>query len=353
MKIATAQLSLQASHLAYQRETVSERLEAWVGERPSQAGRPPIVPPGQAMREIARPQVSISSAAQAANEAEAVASAEEDAAADPRMLFLKQIIEAMTGRAIRTLRASDLQHSGRDAPPQPPSGPPPGGNDAPAGFGMVYERHREYTEYEQVRFEAQGRVRTSDGREIDFRIDFEMERLYREQSSVEVRIGDARLKDPLVLDFGGAATSLSDMRFDFDLDADGRTDEVPLPGGSGFLALDSNGNGHIDDGRELFGPTTGNGFTELAALDDDGNGWIDEADRAFADLRVWSPSADGSGTLLDARSAGLGAIYLGSVATPFSVRNAENQTLGVMRGSSVYLREDGSVGTVSQIDLSV
>lgn len=353
MKIAAAQVGLQASHMAYQRETVSERLEAWVGERAAANGRPPA-PPGPSVRELARPQVNISSAAQAANEAEAMEGADEEAAADPRMLFLKQIIEAMTGRAIRTLRPADLQPATREAAAPPSPGALPARREnAPAGFGMVYERHRDYTEYEHVRFEAQGSVRTSDGREIAFRIDFRMERLYRERSSEEVRIGDARLKDPLVLDFGGTAASLSDMRFEFDLDADGALDDVPLPGGSGFLAVDRDGNGRIDDGRELFGPTTGDGFAELAALDADGNGWIDEADPAFADLRVWSPAADGAGSLRDARSAGLGAIHLGSVATPFALRNADNQTLGVMRSSSFYLREDGSAGTLSQIDLSV
>ena len=61
-----------------------------------------------------------------------------------------------------------------------------------------------------------------------------------------------------------------------------------------WLALDRNGNGLIDDGRELFGSMTElpdgrrapNGFAALAALDDDGDGRITARDAAFARLLV-------------------------------------------------------------------
>ena len=49
----------------------------------------------------------------------------------------------------------------------------------------------------------------------------------------------------------------------------------------------------------------------------------------------------------------LGALHLGRVATPFSLKGAANDTQGVMRASGVYLREDGGVGTLSQVDLKV
>src|SRR5690606_22817344 len=141
---------------------------------------------------------------------------------------------------------------------------------------------------------------------------FAMARSYTESVSVSVRAGDQRLKDPLVLDFGGPAAALSDVRFDFDLDGDGRKEQLPLLRGSGFLAFDRNANGRIDDGRELFGPASGDGFAELAQLDD-GNGWIDEADAAWSQLRLWSPDADGKGRLQTLNEAGVGAFYLGRV----------------------------------------
>lgn len=49
------------------------------------------------------------------------------------------------------------------------------------------------------------------------------------------------------------------------------------PGGV-FLALDKNGDSVINDGKELFGAATGQGFKELAIYDSDKNYWIDEND---------------------------------------------------------------------------
>ena len=45
--------------------------------------------------------------------------------------------------------------------------------------------------------------------------------------------------------------------------------------------------------------------------------------------------------------------YLGRVDTAFGLKDAANDTQGLMRASSIYLREDGGVGTVSQVDLRV
>lgn len=83
-----------------------------------------------------------------------------------------------------------------------------------------------------------------------------------------------------------------------DLDADGMEDQISfvLPG-SGFLALDLNGDGRINDGRELFGPETGDGFAELARYDEDGNQWIDENDPVFERLRIWTKDAEGRDVL--------------------------------------------------------
>lgn len=218
---------------------------------------------------------------------------------------------------------------------------------------MEYDFNATYTESEQLSFSAAGVVRTADGAEIRFELGFTMARSYTESVSFSLRAGDQRLKDPLVLDFGGPAAALSDVRFDFDLDGDGRKEQLPLLSGSGFLAFDRNANGRIDDGRELFGPTSGDGFAELAALDDDGNGWIDEADAAWSQLRLWSPDAEGKGRLQTLNDAGVGAFHLGRVDTPFGLKDAANDTQGLLRASSIYLREDGRVGTLSQVDLRV
>lgn len=347
MKIAAASIELQSSHFSMQQLKVSERLEMW-RDAPAEAAS------GQPR---ARPDlVRLSGEGIAAQQADATAAVEDVTDSDPRLAVLISMIEALTGRPVRFLRMSDLQGGvSMQAAAAPAPNAKQGEETAPrrAGFGIEYDYEASYTEVEQTRFDAEGVVRTADGAEIRFQLSFSMERSYTESVSTQFRAGDARLKDPLMLDFGGPAAALSDQRFAFDLDADGTMENIPMISGSGFLAFDRNANGQIDDGRELFGPMSGNGFADLAQLDGDGNGWIDENDTDFAKLRIWQPDADGKGTLKTLAEAGIGALYLNNVATPFSVRNAANQTLGEMRASSIYLREDGGVGTVSQVDLSV
>jgi len=157
-----------------------------------------------------------------------------------------------------------------------------------------------------------------------------------------------------VLNFAGTAAQLTDQRFKFDLDSDGKTEDINfVTGGSGFLAFDRNGDGRINDGSELFGARSGDGFAELAALDDDGNGWIDENDAAFDKLRLWSKDAAGEDRLLTLREANVGALSLARVATPFDLKDGGNALLGQIRASGVFLQEDGRAGTMQQVDLTV
>jgi hypothetical protein len=355
MIISSSNIALQSSHVATTRSEVSERLEMWVGERnPSQARSAPAN-----INALAGLRVDLSDQALAASEAEAVEADADPLDSDPRIALLKNLIELLTGRPLRMLRLGDLPDPNNTPAPPAQTPPPTNGNGngngrERAGFGIEYDYSSTYTEHERTTFAAQGVVKTADGQEIQFEVGFAMERSYSESVNIQFRAGDARLKDPIVLDFGGPAAALSNTRFEFDLDADGELDQAPmLGGGSGFLAIDRNDNGHVDDGSELFGPTTGAGFAELAALDTDGNGWIDEADAAYAQLRVWQPATEGDGNVQTLAQAGVGALYLGHAATPFDLRDANNETLGVVRSSGVYLRENGSVGTLSQIDLSV
>lgn len=137
-------------------------------------------------------------------------------------------------------------------------------------------------------------------------------------------------------------------------DADGRMDQIAFVGSnSGFLALDRNGDGSINDGRELFGALSGNGLVDLATHDTDGNGWIDENDAIFARLLIWSRDGEGNDQLEGLLERNVGAIYLGQAATPFSLKDDSNALQGVVRASGIYLKEDGGVGTVQQLDLVV
>jgi hypothetical protein len=354
VKIAAFNIELQSSHRFSQALETSECLEFWRDAPGAAAGG----------AQSGRGAVQISAAGQAALSAEAEAGAVDQVAEDPidrdpRLAMLVRMIEFLTGEPVRRFDLRALEPGAAVAlPAEGPAGSGEAGSGAGqaarrVGFGMEYDFSATYAESEQMSFSAAGVVRTADGAEIRFELGFAMARSYTESVSFSLRAGDQRLKDPLVLDFGGPAAALSDVRFDFDLDGDGGKEQLPLLSGSGLLAFDRNANGRIDDGRELFGPASGDGFAELARLDDDGNGWIDEADAAWSQLRLWSPDAEGKGRLQTLNEAGVGAFHLGRVDTPFSLKDAANDTQGLMRASSIYLREDGRVGTVSQVDLRV
>jgi len=221
----------------------------------------------------------------------------------------------------------------------------------PSGEYVWQQRTRvRVEEHERTAFAACGEVRTADGRRLAFDLDLAMCRDFV-ATRERVEAGRVVLRDPLIVNFSGKAAELAGRRVAFDLDADGVRELIPeLGAGSGFLAFDRDGNRRIDDGRELFGATgahAGKGFAELATLDADGNGWIDEADPAFASLAVWF--ADGR--LESLAAAGVGALSVSSVATPFALRDTGNGELGRIRESGVWLAEHGGVGTLQQVDL--
>ena len=209
-------------------------------------------------------------------------------------------------------------------------------------------------ESESLRYAAKGLVKTADGRSISIDIGFSMSReLYTSASASFAGAELRNLTDPLVISFSGTAASLTERKFEFDLDADGRLDSISFAGeGSGFLALDKNGDGRINDGSELFGPQSGSGFGELRAYDTDGNGWIDENDDVFSRLRVFSKDADGVDMLFTLRDADVGAIYLGDVSTQYTLYGKEAAD-GMLRATSVFLKESGGAGLISHIDLAV
>ena len=220
-------------------------------------------------------------------------------------------------------------------------------------FDWTTRRVETLSESETTQFTAQGTVRTKDGRTLGFALDLDMCREFS-CTSEEIHTNTVALRDPLVLSFDGKACELADKRFTFDLDADGQPDSIPfLAPDSGFLAIDRDQDGRIADGSELFGTRSGDGFADLRTYDLDGNGWIDEADPVYDRLRVWRHEADGTDQVKDLREADIGAVYLGSAASAFKLANADGQTLGQVRSSGIYLRENGGVGVIQHVDLSV
>ena len=106
----------------------------------------------------------------------------------------------------------------------------------------------------------------------------------------------------------------------------------------------------INDGSELFGARTGDGFGELAQYDQDGNGWIDENDSIFSKLSVWVRAGSGTPRLLSLAEAGVGAIFLGSQSTEHGLSSGGGSVDARVRRTGLYLKESGQAGTVQHID---
>lgn len=112
--------------------------------------------------------------------------------------------------------------------------------------------------------------------------------------------GSQKSSSPLLLDMDGDGLEISQLapssRTLFDLNADGIRTQMAWAGrDDAFLALDRDGNGQIDNGRELFGDQTmlsngkkaSDGYAALADLDSNKDGHVDALDARFQDLRVW------------------------------------------------------------------
>ena len=210
-------------------------------------------------------------------------------------------------------------------------------------------------EQESTVFSTTGIAKTADGREISFNLDLEMSRAFAGTiQSESLDTYNYVMTDPLVINLDDSPAGLSDQKFYFDLDSDGKKEEISsLRQGSAFLAYDKNGDGVINDGSELFGTKSGDGFADLAAYDQDGNGWIDEGDDIYSKLSLWTKDENGNDRLMSLKDADVGAIYLGSAATNFHLNDASNNTNGMIRQTGVFLRESGGVGTVQHVDLAV
>lgn len=272
---------------------------------------------------------------------------------DNEMLIRKLLIEALTGVKIRIKDLKDLD--GKKEEIEAKAGEmEKEHNDARQGWGIIYDNKERYAEEEKTAVSASGIIRTSDGVEFKFTLELSMERASVVENSINVRAGDAVRIDPLVINYGGKAAELTDKKFSFDLDSDGTPDSVSfVKSGSGFLFLDANNDGKANNGGELFGPSTGNGFTELSRHDSDGNAWIDESDPIFSRLLIWTKDDAGKDAFFTLKQKDIGAIYLDSRPTGFSLLNPANRFDGAIASTGIFLKEDLTPGTIQQIDLAV
>jgi hypothetical protein len=358
MKITDSQVNLSSQHSLIEQESRQETL------RLQQNGRSLTI-------EVQQDKVSISEQAQNlwTNQTQTSSNVGSSSGVDAsglsdidkqRITLIEKMLEMLTGKKVKLRVFDPSRWAQRQEPTLSASvgaaGQATGGQltaVSGGGWGMSYELRATRFEQEKTTMQAGGIVRTADGREINFSMDVSMSRQFLSNQSLSIRAG-AAMKDPLVINLSGAPGALTEQKYSFDIDSDGDADQISFAGqGSGFLALDRNGDGTINDGGELFGTESGNGFNDLAAFDTDGNQWIDENDAVFDKLRIWMKDETGHDRLVALGQAGVGAIYLGNVSTEFAVKDAANTQQGQVRSSGMFLRENGMAGVIQQIDLAV
>jgi hypothetical protein len=368
MKIAESSVQFLSQHTSIEKHQKRESLTIWGPgeERVAQnisggSGQKIDIEKEIALFTAAASSVELSQQAQNTRRSQGVdgqVARESEIVIDLNLRILQAMIERITGKKIEISSFGALKSSGEAPVADVSEGEPaPTGESSPAVSegsslgGLAYEYYESHYEHESTSFSSSGTILTEDGQEINFGVSLNMSRDFFSEESLSIRAGDA-LKDPLVINFSGNAAELTQKTFSFDIDNDGHENQISfLQPGSGFLALDKNGDNIINDGSELFGPQSGNGFQDLAAYDSDGNNWIDENDAIFDKLRIWTKDAEGNDMLFALGEKGIGAIYLDSAATLFSIKDTENNLLGQVQSTGIFLGEDGSVGTVQQVDL--
>ena len=170
--------------------------------------------------------------------------------------------------------------------------------------------------------------------------------------------------DPLILDLNGngietiapnAATPIL-----FDLNGDGiKTGTGWVAATDGFLVLDRNGNGTIDNGTELFGDSTqlaaggkaADGFAALAGQDSNLDGAVNALDANFANLQVWQDlNQDGvsqAGELKTLTELGIASLNLAKTANSQTLTGG-NQIADL--GS--FVRADGTTAVMADVNLA-
>ena len=369
MKIISSDIQMASKNTFASKSEKSENLEIWKGKRPERpsnanagsisgaaAGRSQDVFEDRVTLSPQRQQPRASGhlkqdAIQQCNECQQSESS--DGISD-QLSVLKLLVERLTGRKINVVNYQNLNSgnvaAGADVPVQP------SGDQVQTeqGWGISYDSHESYSEVQTASFASEGTIKTADGREINFSLSIEMSREYYQESNVSFRAGDAVQKDPLVINFDGGAAELTDAKFSFDLDVDGTEDNISfVRPGSGFLVFDKNQDGIVNDGSELFGPGTGDGFSELAAYDTDNNNWIDENDAIYNQLSVWTKNDQGEDELSSLQAKNVGAIYLSSAKTVFDLKDENNQSNGQIAATGIYADEKGGVKTIQHLNLTV
>lgn len=163
---------------------------------------------------------------------------------------------------------------------------------------------------------------------------------------------EVKQSDPLMLDLNGNGIETSGLGEGavFDINGDGAPDRASFAaGGDGVLALDRNGNGVIDDGKELFGDQNGaqNGYAELARYDQNGDGWIDAKDPVFKDLVLLA--GKGADTLRVSDATTLASAGVKAIGLKYGTATGKTSGGDDIAQTGVFIKTDGTAGETADV----
>lgn len=163
-----------------------------------------------------------------------------------------------------------------------------------------------------------------------------------------------RPRDPLVIDLNGDGVNTvgTNLNVHFDHDGDGNKEQTGwISDSDGFVVLDKNGNGLIDNGTEMFGENTliengdnaNDGYQALAHFDANADGKIDANDSIFSELKIWNDrnynGVSEADELLSLTDLGIKSISV--IGTSNGLKDSSGNTI-VKTGTVEF--ENGTVG---------
>lgn len=221
MKIQNSNIAMFEQHALLIKQEKKESLKVWIGNHRSNfEGKKSVADPT-----FMRDAVTLSGKVKKGG----VSQTEEDeeaglSAADKmRLLVAEMVLEQLTGEKVH-LKISMLRMDQKAVDTLKQNTPNP--IVQREGWGVEYDLHESYSESEKMSFDAEGVVNTSDGMKIKFSVNLKLSREFTVQHDISIRAGDAKKVDPLVVNFSGTAAQLTETKYQFDLNSDGRKDNM-------------------------------------------------------------------------------------------------------------------------------
>lgn len=176
--------------------------------------------------------------------------------------------------------------------------------------------------------------------------------LFGDATAARVRV------DPLILDMDGDGFNIESKKYGtyFDLNCDGFAEKINWTNRDAILALDLNGNGRIDDGREVFGDyhlladgsRASNGFEALAQYDTNGDGVIDSQDAIFNSLRLWT-DANSNGISEGGELKTLAEMGIKEIRLNYEAANLTTGTEALIGNTATFVYEDDREGSIGEL----